>query len=177
MDETKFLELFTKHRPVQNGQELRWLIRQVERTNPQTILEIGVERGGSFKIWEQVLPVGGRLIGVDIQHVQTEIDISKSDRNVILLVLDSHNPQTVDVVKQELNGRPVDFLYIDGDHSYDGCKSDFEMFSPLVRQGGLVGFHDVGTEVNNVGRFFKELQGEKEQVNLNGQGCGVWWKH
>jgi hypothetical protein len=30
----------------------------------------------------------------------------------------------------------VDFLFIDGDHTYEGVKKDFEMYSPLVRREG-----------------------------------------
>jgi len=41
-------------------------------------------------------------------------------------------------VKKILAGRQVDFLFIDGDHSYEGVKKDFEMYSSLVRKGGVV---------------------------------------
>ena len=56
----------------------------------------------------------------------------------------------------------VDFLFIDGDHTYQGVKSDFEMYSPLVRQGGLIALHDIvehapesGCEVK---KFWDELK-------------------
>jgi MMP 1-O-methyltransferase len=38
--------------------------------------------------------------------------------------------------------RPIGFLWIDGDHSYQGAKLDFEAFSPWVVDGGVIGFHD-----------------------------------
>ncbi len=38
------------------------------------------------------------------------------------------------------NGEPVDFLFIDGDHLYDGVKIDFELYKKLVRPGGLIAF-------------------------------------
>jgi predicted O-methyltransferase YrrM len=34
-------------------------------------------------------------------------------------------------------------LFIDGDHTFEGVKKDWEMYSPLVRPGGLIVFHDV----------------------------------
>jgi predicted O-methyltransferase YrrM len=37
----------------------------------------------------------------------------------------------------------LDFLFIDGDHTYEGVKQDFEMYTPLVRKGGLVAMHDI----------------------------------
>jgi len=36
----------------------------------------------------------------------------------------------------------VDLVFIDGDHSYDGLKGDWEAWSPLVAPGGLVAVHD-----------------------------------
>ena len=35
-----------------------------------------------------------------------------------------------------------DFVFIDGDHSYDGTKGDIEAWYPLVRPGGLFSGHD-----------------------------------
>lgn len=37
---------------------------------------------------------------------------------------------------------PVDFLFIDGDHSYEGLRGDWESWSPLVTPGGIVALHD-----------------------------------
>jgi predicted O-methyltransferase YrrM len=38
---------------------------------------------------------------------------------------------------------PVDLIFIDGDHSYEGVKQDFEIYAPLVRSDGLIAFHDI----------------------------------
>ena len=35
-----------------------------------------------------------------------------------------------------------DFIYIDGDHSYKGAKSDLINYFPKVRQGGIIAGHD-----------------------------------
>src|SRR5439155_8391645 len=56
---------------------------------------------------------------------------------------DSHSQRTLDRVKSLLSGKLVDFLFIDGDHSYAGVKRDFEMYAPLLRPGGLAVFHDI----------------------------------
>ena len=44
-----------------------------------------------------------------------------------------------------LSGRgeaAVDFVFIDGDHSYEGLRADWEAWSPLLRKGGVIGLHD-----------------------------------
>lgn len=38
--------------------------------------------------------------------------------------------------------RPIRMLWIDGDHSYKGCKEDFDLFSPFLAEGGVIAFHD-----------------------------------
>ena len=37
---------------------------------------------------------------------------------------------------------PVDFVFIDGDHSYEGLRGDWEAWSGLVAEGGVVALHD-----------------------------------
>lgn len=38
----------------------------------------------------------------------------------------------------------IDLLFIDGDHSYEGCKSDWDLYIDMVKSGGCVVFHDSG---------------------------------
>jgi predicted O-methyltransferase YrrM len=39
-------------------------------------------------------------------------------------------------------GGPVDLVFIDGDHSPQGCREDWELWHPHVVCGGAVAFHD-----------------------------------
>ena len=39
-------------------------------------------------------------------------------------------------------GPKVDFVFIDGDHSPEGCREDWEVWHPQVRPGGAIAFHD-----------------------------------
>ena len=52
---------------------------------------------------------------------------------------DSQDPATIEAVGE---CGPFDFVFIDGDHTYDGVRADWLAYSPLVRSGGLVAFHD-----------------------------------
>lgn len=51
-----------------------------------------------------------------------------------------HRAYSRDVAKDW--NRPIRLLWIDGDHSYQGCKEDFDLFSPHLADGGIVAFHD-----------------------------------
>ncbi len=43
---------------------------------------------------------------------------------------------------------PIDILFIDGDHTFKGCKSDFITYGQWVRSGGIICFDDY-TQENN----------------------------
>ncbi|MFC1631538.1 class I SAM-dependent methyltransferase [Candidatus Omnitrophota bacterium] len=47
-----------------------------------------------------------------------------------------------DIVKTWPQQRKINFLFIDGDHSYEGMKRDIEDWLPLVKDKGIVCFHD-----------------------------------
>ena len=48
---------------------------------------------------------------------------------------------TLEAAKQVADGS-LDFIFIDADHSYSGCKGDIEAWAPKVRKGGLIAGHD-----------------------------------
>jgi predicted O-methyltransferase YrrM len=61
-----------------------------------------------------------------------------------------------DAVGQMESLPPIDILLIDGCHSYDQCRRDYLNYSPLVRVGGYVLFHDSST-IKGVIEFTQEL--------------------
>lgn len=54
-----------------------------------------------------------------------------------------------DVVKSFQNRR-IDMLWIDGDHSYKGCKKDIEDWYHLISKDGLILFHDYYEKSGNI---------------------------
>jgi predicted O-methyltransferase YrrM len=36
----------------------------------------------------------------------------------------------------------IDFVFIDGDHSYEGCAKDIDLWYPKLKEGGLLSGHD-----------------------------------
>lgn len=45
----------------------------------------------------------------------------------------------------------LDFLFIDGNHSYESVLCDFLLYYPLVKKGGIIGFHDTALSEDNIG--------------------------
>jgi predicted O-methyltransferase YrrM len=58
---------------------------------------------------------------------------------------------------------PIDVLYIDADHTKEGCKADYDCYAPYVKSGGLIIFDDYEkhNSINGVSEFVDELQGLK----------------
>ncbi|MAW26219.1 MAG: hypothetical protein CMQ84_09590 [Gammaproteobacteria bacterium] len=57
---------------------------------------------------------------------------------------DSHSPEVLRQLDEYLGTeKKVDFLFIDGDHTYQGVKRDFLMYKRFVNTGGFVAFHDI----------------------------------
>jgi predicted O-methyltransferase YrrM len=112
------------------------LARDVE-TGP--IAEIGRFRGGSTVVFTSALPEGAELWSYDLsEHFDSELDDALRRlglrHKVHLIVGDS---RTVEPPPD-----PLELLFIDGDHSYEGAKADFERWQAFVRPGGHVLFHD-----------------------------------
>lgn len=149
-----------KFRPLfpQTDCEFMLLLAEVERIQPKVIVEIGSRHGGSFLCFTTLLkpelaialdlpdgPWGRKHSFKNLTKVVNEG--KRCGVNTIAIDCDTHKPETLELLKKHLGGRKIDFLFIDGDHTYDGVKQDFEMYSPLVRDGGIIGFHDVKKKV------------------------------
>lgn len=139
---------------LQKGPELYELIREVMRLKPRNVLEIGVCHGGTFRVWQDIVASNHRdgcVVGIDLpggafgggpSDVERQIILSRNDVHTRLILKDSHFTETQSEAMAYFDG-PIDFLMIDGDHTYEGVKSDYELYSRRVRDGGLIALHDI----------------------------------
>lgn len=142
----------------QDPEELQWLIDKVLEIigPPIVVLEIGTSHGGTLKYWEQICREDALIIGIDRRERELVTwNIESSNRDIHHIEGDSHSPETLSKVEDILGGKAVDFLFVDGDHN--GVKADYEDYSKLVRDAGVVGFHDVGPR-GPCRRFFDEIR-------------------
>lgn len=61
------------------------------------------------------------------------------------------------VAARQWPGTPIDLLYIDGDHVYEAVKQDYQSWSPYVKPGGLIVFHDYDARHPGVQALVDEL--------------------
>jgi cephalosporin hydroxylase len=144
-------------RPIQIKEEFVELLKIFQELNPKYILEIVTANGGTLFCFCKLAQDDATIISIDLpggpfsgDYPEWKIPIyqafAKENQKLYLLKKDSHQQETLEEVKKILNGKELDFLFIDGDHTYEGVKKDFEMYSPLVKKGGIIAFHDI---VNN----------------------------
>lgn len=116
---------------------------------PKRILEIGTGSGGSTYFLSKLGGEGSLLISIDMDPVCNEyIAMFRKYRGqrMSCIVADSHEAATVQTVAALLDGTPLDLLFIDGDHSYDGVKNDFELYSALCTDKSFICFHDINPD-------------------------------
>lgn len=140
-------------RPKQVRSEIQQLAGLVSQHQPKAVLEIGTATGGTLFLWARMAAPDATIVSVDLPggvygggyplwKAPLYRRFASKKQSVKLLRRDSHSPATLEAVRNILD-EPLDFLFIDGDHSYDGVKQDFEMYAPLVRPGGIVALHDI----------------------------------
>jgi cephalosporin hydroxylase len=181
-------------KPSQVQNEILELLKILSGTKPKFILEIGTANGGTLFLFSRVASQSATMISVDLPggpfgggYPESRIPLYKSfalpNQQIHLIRANSHDRGTLEQVKAVLGGEQIDFLFIDGDHSYEGVKMDFEMYSRLVKKGGLMAFHDIVVgapeSVGEVNRFWNEIKRKYESVeiveNSDQNGWGIGW--
>jgi predicted O-methyltransferase YrrM len=183
-------------RPQQKPREILPLLQLLRQDPPRRMLEIGGCRGGSLLLFSAVCDPRARLLSVDLAYSPAQIGIAPRlggrDQEITCLAADSHLAETAERVRTWLSGEPLDFLFIDGDHSFEGVARDLELFAPLVRPGGTIGFHDIVPDSltrhgissascsGEVPRFWRSLKGRGPAVtefiddpDQDGMGIGA----
>lgn len=140
--------------PKQNPTEIEGLHRRICALAPRRVLEVGTAHGGTLYLWCQAATVDATLVSVDLPdgpfggsyrtcRMPLYQAFARPGQTLHLVRDDSHAATTLAKVRNLFTSQPIDFAFIDGDHTEAGVRQDLAMFGPLVRTGGLIGFHDI----------------------------------
>src|SRR3954452_13725154 len=114
---------------VQKEGEVSQLVNRVAEQKPVTVVEIGTHNGGTLYCWCKAadptalvvsidLPGGRYGGGYDAQRAEyMRKAFPQEGQTLHTIRADSHAPSTREQLEQLLDGRPIDFLFIDGDHT------------------------------------------------------------
>jgi predicted O-methyltransferase YrrM len=153
--------------------EIVQLARILQVAAPKRSLEIGTNYGGTLFLLCTLSPPDAKIISVDLpsgpfgggyprRKAPLFRKFARADQKLHLIRADSHSLETKEGILRILDGEQLDYLFLDGDHTYDGVQRDFEMYAPLVRSGGIVAFHDIVTYKQEsecqVEKFWREIK-------------------
>ena len=179
--------------PSQIRSEIVRLLELLAERRPKSVLELGTYLGGTLFLFATVAAPDATLVTVDLEEGPFGGGyprawrpflraFARNNQKICLVLGDTKNPSTLATVTDALRV-PVDFLFVDADHSYEGISSDYQTYSPLVAPGGLIALHDIvpGTAdwVGGVPQFWQELKQTVRHEELvesweqGGYGIGV----
>jgi hypothetical protein len=104
-----------------------------------SVLEIGVYRGGSMRMWSRFFGPDARLVGVDIDPVAL---VSAGDRYTVVLA-DQADPDAMRNLAQKYG--PFDVIIDDGGHSMVQQITSIEALFPMLNDGGVYLVEDCHT--------------------------------
>jgi len=173
--------------------EIVELAKLVAIHRPSSVCEIGTHHGGTLLLWCALARPDAKIVSIDKPggpfgggyrkyRAYYYRSFAYANQELLLLRCDSHAPETLRRVQAFLADEKLDFLFIDGDHTYEGVKIDFETYSQLVRPDGLIVFHDIAHTTNlavGVPRFWQETRKTHRtqeiiaDENQSGAGIGI----
>lgn len=164
---------FRSMAPFQVPREVLALYEAVITARPRRVVELGTALGGTLYLWAQAAADSAVIVSVDLPggrfgggypacRVPFYQAFARPGQLLHLIRGNSRDPQTVRRVASLHNDEPIDLLYIDADHTEAGVRADFQLYSPLVRPGGLIVLHDILPNPRNpevrVHRLWQEVK-------------------
>lgn len=120
------------------------------------IVEIGSYLGRSTKLIALSSPES-KIISID--------PIISPKKDSLINTMKGFNWSLINNKSQEIGktwSSPIDFIHIDGDHTYESVKKDIELYSPFVLKGNYVLLHDYVVTGNP-----QEVIGKKDERYFN----------
>ena len=134
-----------------------------------TCIEIGVHKGSNMITMQKNLNIS-KIYAIDPYNSDYYYNIAhdrlKRFKNIIWIRKTSDD--AIDDIKEQ-----VDFVYIDGDHSYNVVKNDLELYIKKVKPDGIIAGHDF--EFRDVATAVTEYA-SNNNLKINTEGTPVdWW--
>jgi predicted O-methyltransferase YrrM len=175
--------------------EYEWIecLKEIDKVKPGVVVEIGTYKGGTLYSIAELIRNDATLVSIDMpggsfggkdidsenfSRLEDEIKKIKPEQKFYSLREDSHKAETKEKLIEILAGKKADVLFIDGDHTYEGVKKDFEMYSPLVKDDGIIIFHDILEHIlevsSQVDQFWKEIIPQERTKEFIGSELQGW---
>lgn len=166
-----------------------WIISEIK---PKTVVELGTHYGVSFFAFCEAAEANSPdtfIYAVDTW--EGDVQSGKYGENVLKRVKEhwtKNHKRNSRLIKSKFenalgyfgNGQ-VDLLHIDGLHTYEAVKNDYETWEEKLNDKSIIMFHDINVRENDFGvwRFWDEVKKRNNYMSmelLNGHGLGILYK-
>ncbi len=161
-----------------------WLIAKLQ---PRTFVELGAYRGDSyFAFCQAVKMVGLKTKCFAVDNWAGDVHYGQYDEDIFQKVWLYHESKyahfsrlirsNFDDALDSFADASIDLLHIDGTHTYDAARHDFETWLPKMSDRGVILFHDIATvkEQYGVWKLWSELKVKYPHITFtHSSGLGV----
>ncbi|MNO26541.1 Chondroitin synthase [compost metagenome] len=143
----------------------------IEKLKPGIFVELGTHYGDSYCAFCQAIQkseLDCKAYAVDTwqgdEHAglygQDVLDQLRARHDVPYASFSRLLRETFDQAASYFSPKSVDLLHIDGLHTYEAVKNDFDTWLPLMSDRGVIIFHDVNVRENGFGvwKLFEEIE-------------------
>jgi predicted O-methyltransferase YrrM len=132
--------------------EMQRFARELLELGDPVVINIGAGGGTSGILFMEIFKDKGYLYTIDVQDESSPFGCLEGERAVFESAGLDHlagkhwfqiHGDSKEVGKS-WEGPKVDFVFVDGDHSYEGCVGDILMWWPHLKENGLIAIHDYG---------------------------------
>jgi hypothetical protein len=117
-------------------------ILEKKKDTAKNILEVGIENGGSIKLWHDYF-VNATIYGLDLMNIETVWnEIKNKDRITLYCSQDAYNTDNFKTTFLDKNIK-FDLLLDDGPHTFESMKIFIELYSQIMTDDGILIIEDV----------------------------------
>lgn len=143
----------------QTQEEIINTLRMIKKLGPKIVLEIGSAEGGFVYLLSTVLGAHQKRTIITIDpwskttkygdkykdYLEVTKELSKFYPHISFLHIrgKSETKKTIKSLERILKGKSIDFLFIDGAHTYEAVSNDWNNYKKYLAKDGLVAFHDI----------------------------------
>lgn len=151
----------------------------IDHLNPKIIVELGVHLGDSLWAFGEAAP-SAQVFGVDTW--EGDIHIGRRDPELFIEISELFKKlpnvqllkMTFDEALSHFQEESIDLLHIDGTHTYEAVKNDFDSWLPKMAKGGVMLLHDIviKEEPFGVWKLWEEIRAKYRTIEFS-HSCGL----
>lgn len=164
----------------QYKKEFEQIINLYKKFSPKKVLEIGTHYGGTLYHWAQEAQNDCLIVAVDDHHLnKDQYELWEKDNSDIVILQGKSQDEHIFWAAKMFS--PFDWIFIDGGHTYEEVKADWENYRHMASPHAIIVFHDILPHPNSdVSKLWREIKDRDyataeyiEDPTQTGCGLGV----